>query len=129
VLHWPWYYPVLFGGCALVFGVLYALANSIAGLLALSLVGTLTGMVLTMIAMAWAVAIVFADDVKSGLWFVLFPPYMPLYAARRWRWMAQPSVMFLCGLALAAAASIAFQWRAKSIEAPPARVTPETSER
>ena len=129
VLHWRWFYPALFGGCALLFGVLHAMANSVAGLLAFSLIGSLTGLVLTMIAMAWAVAIVFADDTKSGLWFVLFPPYMPFYAARRWQWMAQPSVMFLCGLALAAASLIATEWRAKAIEARPSSVAPNPGER
>jgi hypothetical protein len=126
VLRWPWYYAALFGGCALLFGGLYAMAGSIAGLLTLSLVGTLIGLVLTMIAMAWAVAIVFADDTRSGLWFVLFPPYMPFYAVRRWRWMAQPSVMFLCGLTLAAASLIATEWLAKSIEVRPSSAMPES---
>lgn len=118
VLHWPWYYPALFGGCALVFGVLYAASGSIRGLLLFSIGGSLVGLVLTMIAMAWAIAIVFADDTRSGLWFVLFPPYAPLYAARRWQWMAQPTVMFLCGLALAAASILATEWVAKSVEVP-----------
>jgi hypothetical protein len=79
------------------------------GLLLLSIVGTLAGVVLTLLATAWGVAIVFADDTRSGLWFVIFPPYMVVYAMRRWRWMAQPSVMFLCGLALALGSLIAVQ--------------------
>jgi hypothetical protein len=118
VLRWPWYYPTLIGGCGLLFAALYAASSGVAGLLLFALGGSLGGLVLTLMAMAWAVAIVFADDVRSGLWFVLFPPYMPVYAVRRWKWMAQPTAMFLCGLALIAASLWMTQRLAKSVAAP-----------
>jgi hypothetical protein len=118
VLRWPWYYPVLYGGSAAVFGALYAASGSVAGLMLFAIGGSLAGLVLTLIAMAWAVAIVFADDARSGLWFVLFPPYMPFYAVRRWRWMAQPTAMFVCGLALIAASIWMTDRLAKKMAAP-----------
>jgi hypothetical protein len=103
VLRSPWYYPVLLGGAGLLYGLLVVFAQGVAGILSLAIIGTLAGVVLTLVAMAWGVAIVFAEDTRKGLWFVIFPPYMAVYAALRWKWMAQPSVMFLCGLALAGA--------------------------
>lgn len=103
VLHQPWYYPGVIGGSVLLFGLLFACSGNVWGLIALALVGTVTGVVMTLVATAWGVAIVFADNTRSGLWFVLFPPYMAVYAVRRWQWMAQPTVLFFCGVALAVA--------------------------
>jgi|GEM_PF-2308873 len=118
VLRWRWYYPTLFGGTAGLFATLRVVANSFPGLLVMVIVGTLIGLVMTLAAMAWAVAIVFADDTRRGLWFVIFPPYMPVYAARRWQWMAQPTVLFLCGLALMAATILMTQHVASNLAAP-----------
>ena len=118
VLRSPWFYPSVIGGTAGLFAALYSAAHGIAGLLAFAIVGTLAGVVLTMIAMAWAVAIVFADDTRRGLWFVIFPPYMPVYAVLRWKWMAQPSVLFLCGLTLAIASLWTTQQLAASLAVP-----------
>jgi hypothetical protein len=117
VLASSWYYPGVIGGCGLVFAVLYACSGSVAGLMALSLGGALLGALLTLAATAWGVVIVFADDTRSGLWFTLFPPYMVVYAVRRWQWMAQPSVLFVCGVLLAGASLWAAQRQAESLSA------------
>jgi hypothetical protein len=104
VVRGGWFYPATLLGPLAVFAAGYAfITDSPLTLLAFGLVGSMTGVVMTMIAMAWGVAIAFTDSTAAGLWFVLFPPYMPYFAATRWRWMAQPSVLFLTGLALAVA--------------------------
>jgi len=107
-----WYYPVtvLVPAAVFVMGYLFSTGSPMA-LLAFSLVGAMTGLVMTMIAMAWGVAIAFSDSAAAGLWFVLFPPYMPYFVAKRWRWMAQPTVLFLAGLMLVAATF----WTVKSL--------------
>ncbi len=100
-LRW-WFHPVVMGlTLVLLAGVVgVARMSSFAGAFAALLVA-LAGLTATMIAHAWGVAIVFADSPKRGLWFAMFPPYMVYYAVIRWNWMAQPTVLFLCGLALA----------------------------
>lgn len=104
VIRGKWFYPVTLLGPISVFLIGYSLiTDSPLTLLAFGLVGSMTGVVLTMIATAWGAAIAFADSPRAGLWFTLCPPYMPYYAVTRWRWMAQPSVLFLIGLALAVA--------------------------
>lgn len=118
VLHQPWYYPGVIGGSALLFGLLFACSGSVWGLITLALVGTLTGVVMTLVATAWGVVIVFADNTRSGLWFVLFPPYMAVYAVRRWQWMAQPTVLFLCGVALAVASLWSAQRQVQLLSSP-----------
>lgn len=122
-LHQPWYYPSVIGGSVLLFGLLFACSGSFWGLLALALVGTLIGVVMTLVATAWGVAIVFADNTRSGLWFVLFPPYMAVYAVRRWQWMTQPTVLFLSGVALAVASLWSAQ-RQVQLSSLPEIVTP-----
>lgn len=104
VVQGKWYYPTIGLVPVVVFVTGYTCATgSPLSLLAFSLVGAMTGLVMTMIAMAWGVAIAFADSAAAGLWFVLFPPYMPYFVAKRWRWMAQPTLLFLAGLALVGA--------------------------
>jgi hypothetical protein len=102
VLRTPWFHPLIVGGTGLALLVVRLLADwSPWGLIFGVIGGCLLGLMLTLAAMAWAVAIVFADNARRGLWFVLFPPYMVVYAVQRWSWMAQPTVLFLGGLALA----------------------------
>jgi len=104
VIRGGWFYPTTLLGPIAVYLIGYAfITDSPLTLLAFGLVGSMTGVVMTMIATAWGVAIAFADSARAGLWFTLCPPYMPYYAVTRWRWMAQPSVLFLAGLALAVA--------------------------
>jgi lysylphosphatidylglycerol synthetase-like protein (DUF2156 family) len=102
VLRTPWFVPVtLLGTAVLAAAMIVVVQRPPWGLLIGILGGSLIGLLMTLAAMAWAVAIVFADNARSGLWFVLFPPYMMVYAVRRWEWMAQPTVLFLCGVILA----------------------------
>ncbi len=61
------------------------------------------GLMLTLAGTAWGSTIALTESAKCGTLFVMFPPYMFYYAATRWRWMSQPSVLFLCGIGLAAA--------------------------
>jgi hypothetical protein len=67
----------------------------------------IVGLMLTLAATAWGVTIALAESPQCGTWFVLFPPYVLYYAATRWRWMAQPSILFLCGIGLAVGAILA----------------------
>jgi len=102
VLRTPWFIPLTVMGTILAWLAIVALARLPPwGVVAGVIGGALVGLMLTLVAMAWAVAIVFADDTRRGLWFVLFPPYMVVYAVQRWSWMAQPTILFLCGLVLA----------------------------
>ena len=104
VVQGRWFYPVTLLVPVLVFVVGYAFARqSTTGMLLFAVIGAMFGLVMTMIAMAWGSAIAFTDGTRAGLLFTIFPPYMPYFAATRWRWMAQPSVLFLTGLALAVA--------------------------
>lgn len=104
VVHGRWFYPVTVLVPVAVFAAGYLFAmQSTTGLLLFAVVGALIGLVMTMIAMAWGSAIAFTDSTRSGLLFTIFPPFMPYFAVTRWRWMAQPSVLFLTGLALAVA--------------------------
>ncbi len=110
-----WFYPVTLLVPVIVFVPGYWLATeSPLAMLAFALVGTLTGLVMTMIAMAWGAAVAFMDGARAGLLFTIFPPYMPYFAATRWRWMAQPTVLFLAGLTLA----VATLWTVKLMTPP-----------
>lgn len=97
------FHVLVIGVTLAVFGVLYALAIPPWGALVLAIVGSLLGLALTLVSMAWGTAVAFTEGAWQGSWFALFPPYMAWYAARRWRWMAQPTTVFLCGVGLAAA--------------------------
>jgi hypothetical protein len=101
VLRAAWFIPFTITVTALIAAAMwFSIPHPPWGLIGV-IGGSLLGLMMTLAAMAWAVAIVFADDTRKGLWFVLFPPYMVVYAVRRWSWMAQPAVLFLCGLVLA----------------------------
>lgn len=99
----PWFHGAVIGGTLVLFGLLYLLAFPPWGAVVLAIVGSLLGLALTLISMAWGTAIAFTEGAWPGTWFVMFPPYMAWYAARRWRWMAQPTTVFLCGIGLATA--------------------------
>lgn len=104
ILRGRWFYPLTLLLPIVVFAVGYGVATqSPTAPLIFALVGSLTGLMMTMVAMAWGSAIAFTDSTRSGLLFTIFPPYVPYFAATRWRWMAQPSVLFLAGLSLAVA--------------------------
>lgn len=116
VVRGSWFYPVTLLTPVAVFALGYGLVtDSPLTLLAFGLVGSMSGVVMTMIAMAWGVAIAFTDSTRAGLCFALFPPYVPYFAATRWRWMAQPTALFLAGLALA----IATLWTVKLLTPAP----------
>lgn len=102
VLRRPWLNPVVTAVSVLVLGVSLGLAT-VSPLMALvgALLGASVGIVMTLVAMAWGTAIVYADDARRGLWFTLFPPYMAVYALQRWSWMSQPTVLFFAGLMVA----------------------------
>ncbi|MDZ4685335.1 MAG: hypothetical protein SH850_09610 [Planctomycetaceae bacterium] len=102
VLRTRWFIPLTVLGTIVAWLAIVALAMLPPwGLIAGVIGGALFGLMLTLAATAWAVAIVFADDTRRGLWFVLFPPAKVVYAVQRWSWMAQPTILFLCGLVLA----------------------------
>lgn len=111
----PWFYPTVLGGSVTLFLGTYVGASSPMGILAFVLVNCLTGLVMTLLATAWGAAVAFAESARSGIWFAVFPPFMVVFAARRWRWMAQPSVLFLTGLALA----IVSLWETQRLAPPP----------
>ena len=97
------FHTAVIGTTLVLFGMLYAFAFPPWGAIVLAVVGSLLGLALTLISMAWGTAVAFTEGAWQGSWFVIFPPYMAWYAARRWRWMAQPTTVFLCGVGLAAA--------------------------
>lgn len=59
------------------------------------------GLIMTLAATAWGSMIALTESARAGALFIVFPPYMFFYAATRWRWMAQPAVLFVCGITLA----------------------------
>lgn len=114
VLRTRWFAPVVIAFTAVVAaGMVWAVQHPPWGLVIGIVGGSLIGLMMTLTAMAWAVAIVFADDTRKGLWFVIFPPYMPVYAVQRWRWMTQPTILFLCGLVLALGVPLGVQYSLK----------------
>lgn len=116
VVRGRWFYPVTVLVPLLLFAAGYGLAlQSLAGWLTFALAGSLIGVMMTMIAMAWGAAMAFTEGTRTGLLFTMFPPYMPYFAATRWRSMAQPSILFLAGLGLAAATL----WTAQRMVPPP----------
>lgn len=119
---WPrwWFHPLVMGTTlALLAGIaVLARTSLMAGTIG-ALAGALVGLTATLIAHAWGVAIVFADSARRGFWFAVFPPYMVYYAVVRWQWMAQPTVLFLCGLVLAFGALFAVKAIAPGREGSP----------
>lgn len=65
------------------------------------------GLIMTLAATAWGAVIALTESARAGSLFIVFPPYMFYYAATRWRWMAQPSILFVCGISLALTAIFA----------------------
>jgi len=101
-----WLTWLVCGSSLALFGGLFLFARtSLSGIVTLAVIGTFAGAALTLVGMGWASVIALADDTKRGLLFVLLPPYMPWYAVTRWKWMAQPTLIFLTG-ALFVGASI-----------------------
>lgn len=82
-------------------GYVLASGRDLEGILAYMLVCTILGVMETLAATAWGAMIAATESGRAGSLFVVFPPYMFYYAATRWRWMAQPSILFLSGLGLA----------------------------
>lgn len=68
------------------------------------MIGTLLGLSFTLAATAWGTVICLIENPVKGLAFMVFPPYMVYYAITRWRWMSQPSVLFVCGFGVMAVA-------------------------
>ncbi|MBI1345534.1 hypothetical protein GC163_04530 [bacterium] len=115
----PWLGPSVAVGAFVVWLLLMGVARiSLWGYLIASLMGALLGIMLTLVGMAWGVAIVFADNTRRGLWFTIFPPYMVIYAIQRWEWMRQPAVLFLCGLTLAFGSLYGANWMMSTPAAP-----------
>ncbi len=110
---WPrwWFIPLTLVITAALLAILLAAGriSPLVGVL-MALLGALGGLTATLIAHAWAMAIVFAESSRKGVWFAAFPPYMVYYAIVRWRWMAQPTVLFLCGLILAFGTMFGLRW-------------------
>lgn len=89
-------------GSALVCGGGYWLATGrLEAVMAYLLVCVTLGLIMTLAATAWGSMIALTESARAGTLFIVFPPYMFYYAATRWRWMAQPAVLFVCGIMLA----------------------------
>lgn len=127
----PWYYPAVFGGSVAIFAALYGFAclRPLERAVLLVGLGTSFGIVLTLLATAWGAAVAFADDVRRGIWFAICPPFVVYFAVVRWRWMAQPAVLFLCGLGLSLAAIYGGLGLLERVGQDPAASGPETSSR
>lgn len=98
----PWFTTLVVAGTCGWLGVAILLSRlSPTGGLIAAICSALVGLSVTMVAMAWGSAVVFADSTRRGLWFTLFPPYMVYYAIIRWRQMRDPTLLFLCGLLIA----------------------------
>ena len=103
--------PVTLGLSAviLVGGYLLVQHRDVWWIAAYVLLCSLSGLSLTLLATAWGAVISLTESPRCGAWFVVFPPYMFYYAATRWRWMAQPSSIFLTGAVLIAGGLLAGQ--------------------
>lgn len=66
------------------------------------LLGSFTGLALTLIGMGWCSWLAFEEGPGTGLLFVLVPPYMIWYGITRARVAGPPLLVFLIGLALMA---------------------------
>lgn len=92
---------VLSGG-----GYWWAQGRGIEWATAYILVCVTVGLMLTLAGTAWGSMIALTESGTCGTLFVMFPPYMFYYAATRWRWMSQPTILFVCGLGLAIASML-----------------------
>lgn len=88
-------------------GYLLAQGGGLAGAMAYILVCTTAGLIFTLAATAWGAAISLTESPTCGVLFVILPPYSLYYGVTRWRWMSQPSILFLCGIGLAIGSIVA----------------------
>jgi hypothetical protein len=106
-----WVIPLLFSLTAIIeAGLLILGRNDPQWGIVAALIGCLLGLGCSLAAQGWAVAIVFAESPRKGAWFVFCPPYMLYYCIVRCRWMAQPTVLLLCGLTLAFGTVYGIRW-------------------
>lgn len=102
VCRWRPFSLVTILGSAVVCGGGYWLAKGrLEAVMAYLVVCVTVGLIMTLAAMAWASMIALTESARAGALFIVFPPYMVYYATTRWRWMAQPTVLFVCGIAVA----------------------------
>lgn len=117
VCRWRPFSLATIAGSIVVCGGGYWLAKGrIETVMAYLMVCVTLGLIMTLAATAWGGVIALAESARTGALFIVFPPYMFFYAATRWRWMAQPSVLFVCGIALAIVSIFA---AAQLLEQPP----------
>lgn len=104
-------------GSVLLWGGGYWLAQSrMEAVIAYLLVGVSVGLIMTLAATAWGGVIALTESPRAGTLFIVFPPYMFYYAATRWRWMAQPTVLFVNGIALTLATIAAAAQRLETLQ-------------
>lgn len=82
----------------------FLFTNSLTAILWAILLGSFTGLALTLIGMGWCSWLAFEEGPGTGLLFVLVPPYMVWYGITRANVAGPPLLVFLIGLALMAAA-------------------------
>ncbi len=102
VCPWKPFSGVTIAGSALLLATGFVLAQrgGLFWVITYVLFMTTVGLMFTLAATAWGAMISLTESPQCGALFVLFPPYMAYYGVTRWRWMAQPSILFLCGLGL-----------------------------
>lgn len=91
---------VLAGGVYCV--CVYLFTNGLTAVLWAILLGSFTGLALTLIGMGWCSWLAFEEGPGTGLLFVLVPPYMIWYGITRAKVAGPPLLVFLIGLALMA---------------------------
>ncbi len=101
-----WFAPLM--AAVLAVGI-YAICvlmstNSLIWVLWAILLGSFTGLALTLVGMGWCSWLAFEEGAGTGLLFVLVPPYMIWYGITRAKVAGPPLLVFLIGLALMAAA-------------------------
>ena len=82
-------------------GYLMVQRGGLWGAIAYILICTSVGLMFILAATAWGALISLTESPTCGFLYVIFPPYMFYYGITRWRWMSQPSIVFLCGMGLA----------------------------
>jgi hypothetical protein len=93
---------VLAGGVYVL--CVYLFTNGLTAVLWAILLGSFTGLALTLIGMGWCSWLAFEEGPGTGLLFVLVPPYMVWYGITRAKVAGPPLLVFLVGLALMGAA-------------------------